>query len=115
MTVTISRLFEPTLLTTAPVTLFAMPATPTGTVLNNGEVRFVNTNTGGGTPAVYLFAVPSGQAPGLSNAILNGETIANPGHLDIDISQLGPGDSLQAYASASSSVVVSALAGSVFS
>jgi len=111
LTITITQLFAPTVLSTGAATIYTVPSTPPS-VLPNLRVRFVNTTAGPVT--ITAFAIQPGGAAGTANCVANAESIAANAHLDLDIPVLPSGGFFQAQASANTSVTVSELAGVLF-
>lgn len=108
MTITISKLFAPVQLGTSASTVYTCPATP-ATTLKNARVRLSN-NTGGAVN-VTLHAVPAAGSPSATTMFLSVASIAANAYLDTDIPTLGPGDMLQALASAAASVSIHEIGG----
>lgn len=115
-TLTFTKLFNPTQLGTSgsPTTVYTVPATVSTTVLQNGQVRLVNTSSS--VQAVTLYAVPSAGSSGNANTFAFEENIpANGGRVDVNIPQMGPGDTLIGYASAATSVTIQPMSGVLYS
>jgi hypothetical protein len=113
MALTFTRLFAPTVLTTAAATIYTCPASPASSLLPNGRVRFTNTTAGAITVTAY--AVPLAGSAAAGNCFINAESIAPNAHLDVDVPMLAAGDFLQALASANTSITMTAIYGTVFS
>lgn len=116
VTTTVVQLFEPKTLTGAAATIYTTPvATSNQSVpcLAKAKVRFSNVT--GGAITVTAYAVPAGGAASdTGNAFMVGESIAANSHVDVDLPMLGPGDFFQAKAGAGTSIVCTALAGTLF-
>ncbi len=113
MTVQILPLFGPAVLTTAAVTIYAVPATPPTITLSRGRVRF--TNTTNSSHSVTAYGIPLAGSASAANCFAFAETIAGNAHLDMDLPVLGPGGLFQALADANTSVTVHLLDGILFS
>ena len=113
MTITYSKAFEPTVLTTSAATLFTVATLPTSNLLRGGRVRFSNTTAGPITVTAY--AVPLSGTAAVGNAITSAKSIAANDYLDIDLPVMKAGDFFQALASANTSITAHYLSGSTFS
>lgn len=113
MSISYSKFFDATVLTTSAATLYTVPATPSSLLLRGARMRFTNTTAGPIT--VTAHAVPSGGAAAVGNAFVYTKSIAAGEYLDVDIPLLGPGGFIQALASANTSITATALAGALFS
>jgi hypothetical protein len=113
MTISYSKFFPPTVLTTAAVTLFTVPSQPSSTLLRGARIRL--TNIGGAASSATLYAVPSGGAAASSNSFLFAKTIAANDYLDVDVPLLQAGDSIQALSSQATSITAHMISGSLFS
>ena len=111
MTITISQLFAPTVLTTSAATLYTLP-TLAGTALPNLRVRFANTS--GGAVTITAYAIQSGGSASAGTCCANAESIAANNHLDLDIPTLTAGGFFQALCSANTSCTVSQLQGTLY-
>ena len=111
MTVQVVQMFEPTVLTTTPATLYTVPLNPI-TVLGRGEILFVNTDAS--PHVVNAYAIPAGGSFGTGNEFVPGVTIAAGGTLDVAVPNLGSNDFLQAKADAPGVVTIFALNGVIF-
>lgn len=112
MALAFSKLFDAIQLTTTAATLYAMPASP-AQVLKNGRVRFTNTTAGAITVTVHI--VPGAGAAADANAFLKAYSIAANSYLDVDIPTMKASDSLQALASANTSITAHELGGVLYS
>ena len=113
MSVQITQLFEPVLITDTAATIYTVPTSPATLVLFRGRVRFTNTDTA--TRSVTVYAVPKGGTAATTNIVANGESIAPNDHLDLDIPVLAAGGFIQALTDSSGKVSASALDGLLFS
>jgi len=117
VTTTYSTFFSPTVLGTAASVLVTVPTSPTTTLLRGGRMRLTNTTGGAVTVTVYAvpYVAPYGGVPADGNAFLKAKSIAANDYLDVDVPIMGPGATLQALASAGSSITAHMLAGSYYS
>jgi plastocyanin len=113
MTVTPLPPFASVQLGSSAAAFCTLPATPTALTLNNGRVRFTNTDTA--THAVTAYAVPSSGSATGATCFLNAESIAPNSHLDVDLPVLGAGGFYEAFADTASKVTVLQLAGVLIS
>ena len=113
MTIGYTNFFAPAVLTTAAVTLATVPATPFGTILRGGRIRF--TNTTAVAAAVTAYAVPPAGTAGVGNAFVSAKSIAANDFLDVDVPIMPAGAFLQALASANTSITAHMLGGGLFS
>lgn len=113
MTISYSKFFQPTVLTTAAATLMTIPSSPTSTLLRGGRVRLTNTTNTAAT--VTLYAVPSAGTAGVGNAFVPGKSIAANDFLDVDMPIMQAGDFFQALAGTAASITVHMISGSYFS
>lgn len=113
MAVTILVLFAPVQLAGSVGVVYAVPTNPTTTTLQNCRVRFSNTDTA--PHNITGYAVPSGGSPGAGNEFFPGESLAANAHVDVDVPQLGPGGTIQAFADTASKVTILPLSGTLFS
>jgi hypothetical protein len=106
-------LFAPTVLTTSAATLYTVPATPVTTILKNAVLYFSNTT--GAAQTITVYYVPSGGTAGVGNAITVTLTI-NPAAAPtaLPVSDLLAGSTIQALASANTSITVFAKGGALF-
>lgn len=109
MAISFAKLFSPGQLPAANAQLFAIGTTPSTNLLSNGRVRLSNVSAG--AVAVTLYAVPSGGSPTAVNEFLPAVSIAPNDYMDIDLPQLGAGDSLYGFASAATAVSIFAMDG----
>lgn len=114
MALTYTKLFEPNQVDNAALeTLFAVPASPTTSLLRNGRVRFVNTTAGAVT--VTCHAVPVAGAASDTNALLKAVSINANSYLDVDLPVMKAGDFVQAQAGAATSISAHMIDGVLFS
>lgn len=113
ISITYSKFFNPTVLTTTAATLFTVPAVPDTSLLRGGRVRFTNTTAGAVTVTAY--AVPEAGTAADGNTIVKAKSIAANDYLDIDLPLMPKGAFLQALASANTSVTAHAISGAYFS
>jgi hypothetical protein len=113
MTISYSSFFPPTVLGTSAATLYTMPTTPVSSLLRGGRMRATNTTNSAQT--VTLYAVPSAGTAGAGNAFASTVSVPANNYLDIDVPILPAGATLQALASAPTSITVHMLAGGVYS
>lgn len=113
MALTVSQLFAPVQLPNAAAALFAMPTTPTTTVLKNGRIRL--TNTSGAAVPVTLYADAAATASSAANCCLNAVSIAGNGYLDVDLPTLKAGDTLRGFAGTASVITMHELGGILYS
>lgn len=106
-------LFQPTVLTTAAVTLYAVPALPASVILKNAVLYFNNTTAGAVTVTVYY--VPAAGTAGVANNIATTLTI-NPSSppTALPVTDMLAGSTIQALCSANTSVTVLAKGGALF-
>ena len=109
MAISLLKLFAPTVLGTAAAVVYTCPTSPTSSVVKNGRIRF--TNTSGAVVTVTAYAVPSAGTPAAGNTFLNTYPISGNGYFDIDLPTLASGDTLQALASAATSITVHEIGG----
>ena len=113
MTINISQLFAPAVLTGSAVTYYTVPAAPASNTLINGRVRFSNTTTG--VVTVTAYAIQSGGSASAANAFMTLEGVPANAHVDVDLPLLGAGGFFQALAGATTSITVLCLGGVIFS
>ncbi len=113
MTISYSSFFAPTVLTTSAATLATVPASPTGTLLRGGRVRLTNTSASAAT--VTLYAVPALGTAAAGNAFVSGKSIAANDFLDVDVPIMPAGATLQALASAATSITAHMISGGLYS
>lgn len=109
MAITFAKLFSPGQLSASNTQLFVIGTSPATNLLSNGRVRL--SNISGAPVAVTLYAVPSGGSPSSVNEFLPAESIAPNDHMDLDLPQLGAGDSLYGFASTAAAVSIFAMDG----
>lgn len=109
---TVTQLFDPVALTAVAQTLYTVATNPDTTVLRSGRMRF--TNVTGGAITVTAYAVPAGGAAANGNAFLLAKSVPANDFIDVDIPLMGPGDFLQALASAPASITATALDGVIY-
>jgi hypothetical protein len=110
LTTVFQQLFEPLLLPDAAKTIYTVP--PASTLLH-GRVRFVNTD--GSPHEITAYAVPSGSAPGATNAFMTAEVLAANSHIDIDLPVLAANDFFSAFGDTADEIVVFNIDGVLFS
>jgi hypothetical protein len=113
MSISYSKFFDATVLTTTAATLLTVPAAPSSILLRGARIRFTNTTAGPITVTAY--AIPSGGTAAAGNAFLSAKSIAAGDVYDSDVPLLGPGGFVQALASANTSITATPLAGALFS
>lgn len=110
LTIDATPLFGPTPLSTTVAILGTIPSTGANTtVLTNGQMRFTNITSGSITITAY--AVPQGVAPSSVNAFADAEPVAANSHIDMAIPLIQAGGTLQAMASANTSINAFQLSG----
>lgn len=113
MAITYSKFFEPTVLTTSAATIMTVSASNASNLLRGGRVRLTNTTTG--SLSARLHAVPAAGSVADANAFFFDQTVPAKGYVDVDVPIMKAGDTLQALASATPGVQISAIAGGIFS
>lgn len=113
MTISYSKFFDPTVLTTGAVILLTIPSTPTTTLLRGARMRLVNTTASART--VTLYNVPVSGSPVVGNEFCSAKSIAAFDYLDIDVPIIPAGATLQALADANTAITATMLSGSYFS
>ena len=113
MAIAYSKFFPPTVLGTAPTSLYTVPAQPASNLFRGGRVRF--TNTTGSAASVTASAVPSGSTGSAANMFLSTVTVPANSYVDSDVPIMAPGDILQAYSGTASAITAHAVFGGVFS
>ena len=106
MTISATKMFAPTTLTTGAATLYTV-AGSTATVLANARVRFVNTSNT--AVQVTAYAVPSGGSAATGNQFCPNMTVLGYGYIDVDVPNLNGGDFIAALASTGAVVVAQAM------
>lgn len=109
-TYTQTQLFAPAALTTSAVAYIAAIAAPSKYLIN-AKVRFTNITAGAITVTAY--AVQSGDSPVDANAFMKAESIPANSHVDVPVPVLATGGTMQALASAGTSITISFLAGTL--
>jgi hypothetical protein len=110
MALTFNRLFQPTVVATGtPSTLYTVPTSPSTTIARGMRVRFANTTAGSIT--VRAYAVPGSGTGNDGNTILPTRSIDANSYIDVQIPVLATGDTLQAIASAATSITATCLDG----
>ena len=113
MTISYSNFMAPTVLTTAAVTLFTIPATPTTTLLRGGRMRLTNTSVLAAT--VTLYAVPAAGTAVAGNAFVSAKSVAANDILDVDLPIIPAGGFVQGLSGTATSITAHVLSGSYFS
>lgn len=111
MSISYSKFFDPVQLPGTATTLFTVPA-PASTLLRGGRIRFTNTTAGAITVTAY--AVPNAGSVGVANAFVSAKSIAANDYLDVDVPIMPSGATLQALASAATSITAHMIAGGLF-
>ena len=110
MALTFIKLFQPVALGTTAVSIYAVPAAPTTTLLRNGRLRLSNEATS--AAAVSLYAVPSGTTTATTtNSFLPSVSIAANAALEVDVPQLAAGDAIYAVCGVVNAVNAQAMDG----
>lgn len=109
MAISFAKLFQPGFLPSSEGSLYTIPATPTTNLLSNGRVRL--TNITASAVAVTLYAVPASGAAAGNNTFLPGVSIGPKDYIDVDVPQLGPGDSIHGVADTASAINIQAMDG----
>jgi hypothetical protein len=110
MTISVSKLFQPTVLSVAGETLFTMPTTPASSVLKNARMSVCNTSASARTVSFYTSAAATAASCFVSaRSIAAGETVY------IDIPTMAPGDVLVGKADAAASITVHEAGGILYS
>ncbi len=110
MTITYDKFFVPTVLGAVAGTLYTVPA---NLLLRGGRMRLTNTTAGAITVTAY--AVPPAGSPAAGNAFVSAKSIAANDYLDIDVPLMPAGATLQALASAGTSITAHMLSGGLYS
>lgn len=113
MTISYSKFFQPTVLTTSAATLMTVPVAPTTILLRGARVRLANTT--GVAATATLHAIPAGGTASAGNMFLSAKSIAGNDFLDVDVPIMAAGDFLQGLAGTATSITAQILAGSYFS
>jgi|GEM_PF-3397834 len=115
MSITYSKLFQPTQLGTSLATLFTIVTTNAPqTLLRGGRVRL--TNTSSVAVSAELDAVPNGGTAGVANQLVpTNYTVPANGWIDVDLPVMGVGDFLQGKAGTANVITVHFMAGGLFS
>lgn len=113
MTVTVSQLFAPIVLSATAATIYTVPNTPATITLARGRMRFTNTDTV--SHAVTAYAVQSGVGVSSANCFMNAEPVAPNSHLDVDLPMLSLSGFIAALADVAGYVTVFQLDGLLFS
>jgi len=104
------KLFQPTALATTAASIYQVPAAPATTLLRNGRVRL--SNEASTSVSVSLYAVPAGATTATTtNSFLPAVSIAPNAALEVDVPQLGAGDSIYAVAGVVASINAQAMDG----
>ena len=111
MAIQFLKLFQPSVLTTTAAAIYTVPASPTTSLLGNGQVLL--TNDTASTQAASLWAVPSGGSVGQANIFFPAIGIAAYQTQLVNVPQLAAGDALWASAASSSAVSIAAMSGVV--
>jgi hypothetical protein len=109
MTILFTKLFQPSVLTTTAAAIYTVPASPTTSLLGNGQVLL--TNDTASTIAVSLWAVPSGGSNLQANLFFPAIGVAAYQTQLVNVPQLGAGDALWASAGTSSAISIAAMNG----
>lgn len=105
MSVVIKPLFDPVQPGTSAQTLYTVPSTIEGTIID----KFTVTNPTGGAVAITVYLVPNGGTAGNDNKIISAESIsaaACRNFTELQNHILGPGFSIQAFAGSVDSLTV---------
>lgn len=108
-TITFPKAFEPTALTTSSASLYDVASSPTSLRLKGAVLRFTNITAAPVT--VTCYAVPASGTAGDTNAVVKEKSVAANDYLDVEIPVLKAGDSIEALASAGTSITAHFLAG----
>lgn len=110
MTISISKFFPATVLTTSAATIYTIPLVPSTTVLKNGRVALTNTTAGPVTATLY-----STTAASAAVCFLFEKSIAVNETLYADLPTMGAGDALVGKAGANTSITVHECGGALYS
>lgn len=113
MSISYAKLFQPTVLTTALVTIYTVPLQPASSLLRTARIRLTNTTVTAKTARVH--AIPSGGIALDGNAFFFDQTVPANNYVDVDVPIMGAGDVIQALASATPGVNIQAITGAIFS
>lgn len=113
MTVLVSQLFGPTVLTASAATIYTMPTTPVGITLSRGRARFTNTDTV--QHAVTSYAIQFGGTATTGTCFMNAEVVMPNTHLDVDLPVMTDGGFFQSFADAAGHITMFQLDGILFS
>jgi len=90
-----------------------VPSSPLTTLLRGGRIRLVNTT--GAAVTATLYAVPSAGTAAAGNAFVSAKSIAANDYLDVDVPIMPAGATLQALASAATSITAHMVGGGLYS
>lgn len=90
-----------------------VPSSPLTTLLRGGRIRLVNTT--GAAVTATLYAVPSAGTAAAGNAFISAKSIAANDYLDVDVPIMPAGATLQALASAATSITAHMVGGGLYS
>ena len=111
MSVTPIKMFDPTVLSTSPSTLYTVSGSPT-TLLQRGRIRFTNTTTL--SVNVTAYGIPSGGSAVAGTEFLSATAVGGNSNLDVDVPVLTQGGSIEAFASTGTAITANAMDGVLF-
>lgn len=114
MALTITKLFNPTVLSgSGAAVLFTVPTTPGSNTLKNARMRLTNTSAGPVTASLY--AGPAAAPSDATTCFLAAVSIAANTSLEVDVPTLAAGDTLRGQAGAANSITAHEMGGVLYS